>query len=88
MDRIATQHRAKWDPCNMASILEIGVLCDDQALFDEAVNYFTGRPGNSAHGPPGQQRRRAGRLLDPPGFPRPVAGVGPRPGAMPPSASR
>jgi len=32
----------------MASILEIGVLCDDQALFDEAVNYFTGRPGNSA----------------------------------------
>ena len=31
---------ANWDLCNMASILSIGILCDDQAKIDEAVNYF------------------------------------------------
>ncbi|MBW8899377.1 MAG: alginate lyase family protein, partial [Massilia sp.] len=43
-----THYWANWDLCNMASILAIGVLCDDQSLFDEAVNYFTGGPGNGA----------------------------------------
>ncbi|WP_157968475.1 AbfB domain-containing protein [Streptomyces geranii] len=31
---------ASWDLCNMASVLAIGVLCDDSAKVDQAVNYF------------------------------------------------
>jgi hypothetical protein len=31
---------ANWDLCNMASILAIGILCDDRAKVDEAVSYF------------------------------------------------
>jgi hypothetical protein len=31
---------ANWDLCNMCTILAIGILCDDQAKIDEAVNYF------------------------------------------------
>jgi len=31
---------ANWDLCNVASILAIGILCDDQAKIDQAVNYF------------------------------------------------
>jgi Alginate lyase/Fibronectin type III domain len=41
---------ANWDLCNMASIAAIGVLCDDQAKFDEAVNYFKTGAGNGAIG--------------------------------------
>jgi hypothetical protein len=29
---------ANWDLCNMASMLAIGVLCDDQSIFDEAIS--------------------------------------------------
>ena len=43
-----THYWANWDLCNMASILAIGILCDDQALFDEAVAYFKGHAGNGA----------------------------------------
>ncbi|MDA1358380.1 RICIN domain-containing protein [Glycomyces luteolus] len=35
-----THYWANWDLCNMASILAIGILCDDQAMIDEAVDYF------------------------------------------------
>lgn len=31
---------ANWDLANMTSILAIGVLCDDEDKFDEAVDYF------------------------------------------------
>lgn len=41
---------ANWDLCNMASIISIGVLCDDRAKFDEAVNYFKIGAGNGAIG--------------------------------------
>lgn len=41
---------ANWDLCNMASIAAIGVLCDDQAKFDEAVNYFKTGLGNGSIG--------------------------------------
>ena len=44
----ATHYWANWDLCNMASIMAIGVLCDDQALFDEAVSYFQSGAGNGA----------------------------------------
>ena len=44
---------ANWDLCNMASIAAIGVLCDDQTLFDEAVEYFKNGIGNGAIGKAG-----------------------------------
>lgn len=37
---------ANWDLCNMASILSIGILTDDQAKFDEAIDYFKDGSGN------------------------------------------
>lgn len=43
-----THYWANWDLCNMASIMAIGVLCDDQSLFDEAVTYFKSGAGNGA----------------------------------------
>lgn len=41
-----THYWANWDLCNMASIMAIGVLCDNQAYFDEAINYFKTGAGN------------------------------------------
>jgi hypothetical protein len=37
---------SSWQLCCIASILAIGVLCDDRAKFDEAVNYFQSGTGN------------------------------------------
>ncbi|MEV7423395.1 alginate lyase family protein [Streptomyces sp. NPDC091212] len=31
---------ASWDLCNLANVLAIGILCDDQAKIDQAVTYF------------------------------------------------
>ncbi|HUO97679.1 MAG TPA: alginate lyase family protein, partial [Rhizomicrobium sp.] len=39
---------SNWDLCSIASILAIGVLCDDQAKFDEAITYFESGRGNGA----------------------------------------
>ena len=60
---------ANWDLCNMASILAIGILCDDQAKIDQAVNYFKTGGGNGAinnavpilHSPTLGQWQEAGR---------------------------
>jgi len=60
---------ANWDLCNMASILAIGILCDDQAKIDEAVNYFKFGGGNGSinnavpilHSPTLGQWQEAGR---------------------------
>lgn len=43
-----THYWANWDLCNMASIMAIGVLCDDHTLFDQAANYFIDGAGNGA----------------------------------------
>ncbi|SDX33489.1 Alginate lyase [Collimonas sp. OK242] len=43
-----THYWANWDLCNMASIMAIGVLCDDHAMFNEAVDYFKHGAGNGA----------------------------------------
>ncbi|MFI7632882.1 AbfB domain-containing protein [Nonomuraea sp. NPDC049400] len=43
-----TNYWANWDLCNMASILAIGVLADDQAKVDQAVEYFKHGKGNGA----------------------------------------
>jgi hypothetical protein len=37
---------SSWQLCCIAAILAIGVLCDDQAKFDEAISYFKTGLGN------------------------------------------
>ncbi|AMO93201.1 concanavalin A-like lectin/glucanases superfamily protein [Collimonas fungivorans] len=39
---------SSWQLCCMASILAIGVLCDDKAIFNEAIDYFKNGVGNGA----------------------------------------
>jgi hypothetical protein len=39
---------ANWDQCNIAAILAIGVLCDREDLYNEAINYFKTGGGNGA----------------------------------------
>ncbi|CAJ0802090.1 hypothetical protein LMG19083_03677 [Ralstonia psammae] len=41
-----THYWANWDLCNVASVLAIGVLCDDADLFNEAITYFKLGAGN------------------------------------------
>ena len=36
---------ANWDLCTIASVLAIGVVCDDQAKINQAVDYFTNGAG-------------------------------------------
>ena len=43
-----TNYWANWDQCNLASILAIGVLCDRQDLYDEAISYYKTGAGNGA----------------------------------------
>ena len=45
-DACITNYWANWDLCNMASIMAIGILCDDGAKYDQAVNYFKSGGGN------------------------------------------
>ena len=37
---------ANWDLAAVASMMAIGVLCDNQAIFDEGLNYFYNGIGN------------------------------------------
>jgi hypothetical protein len=43
-----TNYWANWDLCNMNSVLAIGILCDDAAKYDQAVNYFKNGAGNGS----------------------------------------
>jgi len=45
-DTCNTHYRCNWDTCNMASMIAIGVFCDRQDIFDEAVVYFKDGIGN------------------------------------------
>lgn len=47
---VASHYWANWDLANMCSMLAIGVLCDDHAIFDEAVDYYREGIGNGAIG--------------------------------------
>jgi hypothetical protein len=47
-DACITNYWANWDLCNMAAVLAIGVLCDDRAKFDRAIDYFKNGAGNGA----------------------------------------
>ncbi len=37
---------ANWDLCNMASMMAIGILCDQRSLYDEVVGYYKDGKGN------------------------------------------
>jgi hypothetical protein len=41
-----THYRLNWDTCNMTSMLAIGVFLDDEATFNEAIEYFFDGVGN------------------------------------------
>ena len=45
-DAAITNYWANWDLCNVASVMAIGVYTDDQAMYDEAVNYSHDGGGN------------------------------------------
>ena len=42
-----THYRLNWDTANMASMAAIGILCDNRAVYEQAVDYFKNGPGNS-----------------------------------------
>ncbi len=43
---VPTHYWANWVQANQASMMAIGVLCDDRAIFDRAVDYFHNGSGN------------------------------------------
>ncbi|WP_335992188.1 RICIN domain-containing protein [Glycomyces sp. MUSA5-2] len=43
-----TNYWSNWDLCTMDSMLSIGVLCDDGALVNEAIDYFWNGEGNGS----------------------------------------
>ncbi|MFF3331007.1 alginate lyase family protein [Streptomyces sp. NPDC002888] len=47
-DACITNYWANWDLCNMASIMAIGILTDNAAKYDQAVNYFKTGAGNGS----------------------------------------
>ncbi|HEX8403632.1 MAG TPA: LamG-like jellyroll fold domain-containing protein [Duganella sp.] len=47
-DADITNYWANWDQCALASILAIGVLCDREDLYNDAVNYYKNGAGNGA----------------------------------------
>jgi len=49
-DACISHYWANWDLSNMASILAIGVLVDDRAIYDEAIEYFKNGAGNGSIG--------------------------------------
>ncbi len=47
-DACITNYWANWDLCTLASIMAIGIFCDDAALYDQAVTYLKTGDGNGA----------------------------------------
>ncbi|QND44551.1 hypothetical protein HB780_01720 (plasmid) [Rhizobium lusitanum] len=45
-DREPLEINANWYLFNMSAMMAIGILCDDQAKFDEAISYFKTGNGN------------------------------------------
>ena len=41
-----THYRLNWDSANMASMAAIGIMCDNKAIYDQAVDYFKYGTGN------------------------------------------
>ena len=49
-DAAIDHYWANWDLCNIASMLSIGILSDNQTMYDEAVNYYKTGGGNGQIG--------------------------------------
>ena len=47
-DACITNYWANWDLANMAAMLGIGILCDNQAIVDQGINYFKTGAGNGS----------------------------------------
>ncbi|MGW0870524.1 alginate lyase family protein [Streptomyces sp. NPDC002740] len=47
-DACITNYWANWDLCNTASVLAIGILNDDSAKYDQAVDYARSGAGNGS----------------------------------------
>ncbi|MBR7828867.1 RICIN domain-containing protein [Actinospica sp. MGRD01-02] len=47
-DACVHHYWANWDLCNMCSILAIGILCDDSAKVNQAIDYFYSGAGNGS----------------------------------------
>lgn len=71
-DACITNYWANWDLCNMNSILAIGILCDDGAKYDQAVDYFKNGGQRLPHARHPLRLRERGT--------RPVSGVRTGPG--------
>ena len=41
-----THYRLNWDAANMASLAAIGILCDNRAIYEQALDYFKYGSGN------------------------------------------
>ncbi|USN98642.1 MAG: alginate lyase family protein [Phycisphaeraceae bacterium] len=41
-----THYRLNWDCFNMEALAAIGVMCDNQAVYEQAIDYFKTGPGN------------------------------------------
>lgn len=48
VDAKRTHYWANWELCNLASMLAIGVLCDDIDIVNDAVRYFKHGAGNGS----------------------------------------
>ncbi|MHA5051705.1 alginate lyase family protein [Streptomyces sp. SD15] len=47
-DAVITNYWANWDLCNVASIMAIGILCDDRTKLDRAIAYMKHGAGNGS----------------------------------------
>ncbi|SHN38600.1 Alginate lyase [Rhizobacter sp. OV335] len=45
---VITNYWANWDQCTLASMLSIGVLCDREDLYDQALAYYRNGQGHGA----------------------------------------
>jgi hypothetical protein len=45
---VITNYWANWDQCNIACVLAVGVLCDREDIYNEAINYYRNGQGNGA----------------------------------------
>jgi len=47
-DAVITNYWANWDQCAMACVLSVGVLCDREDIYNEAISYYKTGAGNGA----------------------------------------
>ena len=47
-DAVITNYWANWDQCSIACVLAVGVLCDREDIYNEAINYYRNGQGHGA----------------------------------------